>query len=67
MSLRSYSWVRYIKFSGMVSEAILPRRDIAAGTAFATFELWSYMAGALGAIQAQATGVHCCLQVDSLF
>ncbi len=66
MSLRSYQWNRRIHYEGIVSEVIKPKRGIAAGSAFATFELWCLLKPAIDHMQKLMPLLTICLHVDDL-
>ena len=66
MSLRSYQWNRRIHYEGIVSEVIKPKRGIAAGSAFATFELWCLLRPAIAHMQKMMPPITICLHVDEL-
>ncbi len=66
MSLRSYQWNRRIHYEGIVSDVIKPIRGIAAGSAFATFEVWCLLKPAIDRMQQLCPLVTLCLHVDDL-
>ena len=66
MSLGAYSWTRRVGFEGIVSTPITPRRGIAAGSAFATFELWCLLAPAIQRMANLHPQATICLHVDDL-
>ncbi len=65
-SLLAYEWARRINYDGLISDPIWPTRGIAAGSAFATFELWCLLRPAIHAMQDRHPEVTICLHVDDL-
>jgi hypothetical protein len=65
-SLLAYEWARRINYDGLVSDQIWPTRGIAAGSAFATFELWCLLRPAIHAMQNRHPDITICLHVDDL-
>ena len=56
----------YITCEGLLAEPIAPKRGIAAGSAFATFELWCLLRGAIRNLQVAHPVSTLCLHVDDL-
>ncbi len=65
-SLTSYAWPRYIGLDGLLAEPIVGSRGIAAGSAFATFELWCLLRNAISSMQIEYPRSTICLHVDDL-
>jgi hypothetical protein len=65
-SISSYCWPRYITCEGLIAEPIVPKRGIAAGSAFATFELWCLLRSAIMNLQIAHPNSTLCLHVDDL-
>ncbi len=65
-SIVSYTWPRYITCEGLIAEPIIPKRGIAAGLAFATFELWNLFRTAIRNLQVAHPLSTICLHVDDL-
>ena len=64
--LAMYSWRRRLVFRGCVTPELLPTRGIAAGSAFATTELWVLLCASLGRLVRRFPLVVFCLHVDDL-
>ena len=64
--LSMYSWARRLSLRGCVSAAVFPRRGIAAGSAFATSELWLLLSASLGRLTRAFPDVVFCIHVDDL-
>ena len=65
-SLTAYGWPRYIGLDGLLAEPIVGSRGIAAGSAFATFELWCLLRNAISSLQIEYPRSTICLHVDDL-
>jgi hypothetical protein len=65
-SITAYTWPKYITCEGVLTEPIIPRRGIAACSAFATFELWCILRSARINLQAAHPMSTLCLHVDDL-
>ncbi len=65
-SLTSYAWPRYIGSDGLLAEPIVASRGIAAGSAFATFELWCLLRDAINSLQIEYPRSTICIHVDDL-
>ncbi len=65
-SLTSYAWPRYIGLDGLLAEPIVARIGIAAGSAFATFELWCLLRNAINSLQIAFPRSTICIHVDDL-
>ena len=64
--LSMYGWARRIVFRGCVTGAMWPCRGIAAGSAFATTELWVLLCGAIGRLCRRFPLVVFTVHVDDL-
>ena len=64
--LSMYGWARRIVFRGCVTRTMRPVRGIAAGSAFATTELWVLLCDAIGRLTRRFPRVQWCLHVDDL-
>ena len=61
-----YAWPRRLVYRGCVTQAVLPPRGIAAGSAFATTELWLLLCCPMGRLARRFSEVQWCLHVDDL-
>ena len=64
--LATYSWRRRLVFRGCVTPELWPTRGIAAGSAFATTELWVLLCASLGRLTRRFPLARFCLHVDDL-
>ena len=64
--LSMYGWRTRLVFRKCVTAEMFPMRGIAAGSAFATTELWLLLAGSLGRLTRRFPLVVFCLHVDDL-
>jgi hypothetical protein len=64
--LRVHTWPRRLVFNRMVSRSVVPRRGIAAGSPFATFELWALVGPVVVALAKQHSQTIFSLHVDDL-
>ena len=64
--LSMYGWARRIVFRGCVTCTMWPLRGIAAGSAFATTELWVLLCGAIGRLCRRFPRVVFSVHVDDI-
>ena len=64
--LAMYAFPRRLVFRGCVTPALLSLRGIAAGSAFATTELWLYLCASIGALVRRFPSIRVSVHVDDL-